>query len=36
MATVYAIEDIKKDVEDLTKIAIEDNISKDESYYYPD
>ena len=28
MATVYAIEDIKKDVHELTNIAIEDNISK--------
>jgi hypothetical protein len=28
MATLYAIEEIKKDVEELTKIAIEDKISK--------
>ena len=28
MATVYAIEEIKKDVKEFTKIAIEDKISK--------
>jgi hypothetical protein len=28
MATVYAIEEIKNDVEEFTKIAIEDKISK--------
>lgn len=28
MATVYAAEEIKKDVEEFTKIAIEDKISK--------
>jgi hypothetical protein len=28
MATIYAIDEIKKDVEELTKIAIEDKISK--------
>jgi hypothetical protein len=28
MATVYAIEEIKKDAHELTRIAIEDNISK--------
>jgi|ERR687892_2608326 hypothetical protein len=28
MATVYAIDEIKKDAHELTRIAIEDNISK--------
>jgi hypothetical protein len=28
MATVYSIEEIKKDAHELTKIAIEDDISK--------
>jgi hypothetical protein len=28
MATVYAVEEIKKDVEESTNIAIEDKISK--------
>ena len=37
MATIYAIEEIKKDVEDLTKIIVEDKISKVQIYnmFYP-
>jgi hypothetical protein len=37
MTTVYAIDEIKKDVEELTKIAIEDKISKVQIHnvFYP-
>jgi hypothetical protein len=28
MASVYAIDEIRKDAQELTKIAIEDNVSK--------